>query len=245
MEVKGAGSSGPLAYPRRCLSQPGSEIGHRGPGRGRARDEHQIHRGQLRKLQPHCFPQASLDPVAHHRASHLRRDRQPHPRPPAPPPFDETPSPPRAPPARDATSRARKLAASGPSAKLRPPCFTAANSALRKRRAVLGKPQAATGRPPPLLLGRADNEALAALRAASLQDVAARLGGVALAKAVLAVAADLARLVRALHDDCLLRAKSAARNHAATCKSRKAAVSRPGSATLVYCRPRRSRGAAR
>src|SRR4051812_5039923 len=56
---------------------------------------------------------------------------------------------------------------------------------------------------PPLLLRRADDEPLAALRPAALEDIAARLGGVALAKPVFAVAADLARLVRALHDDCL------------------------------------------
>ena len=55
-----------------------------------------------------------------------------------------------------------------------------------------------------LLPGGADDEPLAALCPAALEDVATRLCGVALAETVLAVAADLAGLVRALHDCCLL-----------------------------------------
>src|SRR5205085_6665820 len=54
-----------------------------------------------------------------------------------------------------------------------------------------------------LLLVRGDDEPLATLGSAALEHVAPRLGGVALAEPVLPVAADLARLVRALHDDCL------------------------------------------
>src|SRR5207248_2028888 len=74
---------------------------------------------------------------------------------------------------------------------------------------------------PWLLPRRADDEPLATLRPAALEHPASRLGRVPLAKPVLAIAADLARLVRALHGDRLLRAKSAARKHAYPGKSRK------------------------
>ena len=52
-----------------------------------------------------------------------------------------------------------------------------------------------------LLSRRAHHEPLAALRAAALEDSPPRSRRISLAKPVLAVAADLARLVRALHDD--------------------------------------------
>src|SRR6202022_132862 len=128
--------------------------------------------------------------------------------------FDDTVSPTRAPATAipvEAGSRGRKLAASGPSAKLLPRCLIATKSARRSSRALFGNAKAAKGALPWLLPRRADDEPLATLRPAALEHPAARLGRVPLAKPVLAIAADLARLVRALHGDCLLRAKSAAR----------------------------------
>src|SRR5207248_1386018 len=58
----------------------------------------------------------------------------------------------------------------------------------------------ATGPPARLLPRRAHHEPLAALRAPPLEDPPPRSRRIALAKPVLAVAADLARLVGALHD---------------------------------------------
>src|SRR5438105_6109223 len=80
----------------------------------------------------------------------------------------------------------------------------ARNSARRSSRALFGKPSSTV-----LLLRCADDEPLAALRAPPLEDVAAGLGGVALAEPVLLVPPDLAGLVRALHDDGLLTAEKA------------------------------------
>src|SRR5438874_9460595 len=80
----------------------------------------------------------------------------------------------------------------------------ARNSARRSSRALFGKPSSTV-----LLLRCADDEPLAALRAPPLEDVAAGLGGVALAEPVLLVPPDLAGLVRALHDDGLLTREKA------------------------------------
>src|SRR5437762_9966940 len=101
----------------------------------------------------------------------------------------------------------------------------ARNSARRSSRALFGKPSSTV-----LLLRCADDEPLTALRAPPLEDVAAGLGGVALAEPVLLVPPDLARLVRALHDDCLLGAKSAARKHARSGVSTTASSDQPRSA---------------
>jgi len=73
---------------------------------------------------------------------------------------------------------------------------------------------------PWLLLRRADDEPLAALRTAALEDVAAGLGRVALAEPVLAVAATLLGWYVRFTTTGLLRAKSPARKHAPSGKSR-------------------------
>src|SRR3984893_1448735 len=101
-------------------------------------------------------------------------------------------------------SAGRRGAGSSPPAARRRSSFPPAGSRGTRRDGagarswVMRRPPRAL---PRLLLRRADDEPLAALRTAALEDVAAGLGRVALAEPMLAVAADLARLVRALHDD--------------------------------------------
>src|SRR2546430_891803 len=87
----------------------------------------------------------------------------------------------------------------------------ARNSARRSSRALFGKPSSTV-----LLLRCADDEPLTALRAPPLEDVAAGLGGVALAEPVLLVPPDLAGLVRALHDDGLLTSRKKRGNQSRT-----------------------------
>src|SRR4051812_36394799 len=118
----------------------------------------------------------------------------------APPTLEETVMPTRARILPDSfpPSRGRQLAASGPSTNPGPP-RTARNSPRRRKREDRGKEKDGEASATALLLRGAHDEALAALRAAPLEDVPALLGAHPLAEPVLPVAPDLARLVGALH----------------------------------------------